>query len=799
MENITKELSKNIEEIKEEVLRTKKVSGIEPYLLEFSAELLGNILNKKVFLRDSGDNLQKRLFTIKKGDIFNISNLLDLGYTRVERVWCEGEISILGDVVVVWPFSTNNVLRISLLGEKIEEMALVDSQTRKKIKDVNERVFVSEGSKIYLGNEDASGEEIIDIVPRVSEEEYVDLELRSIPGIENFSNPKALKEILKNFRSRKFKIWYITDKRERIEKLVQKDILEMIDQVFTEQRNISTRGFVSQRNEVVVLTDLEVLGEIDLSNFEKANKGLDPNSIEILKKVTPGEYLVHEDHGIGKFVGVVEREKGFYIEISYAGEDKLYVPLSASEKLTKYIGAGKGKPILTGLNSGSWKRISQKASEHAEEIAKELLMLYAMRETAQSVFTLEDEDRESFKTFVEQFEYTDTDDQILATEQIEQDFKRGRPMDRLLVGDVGFGKTEIAMRAMFPVVNSGFQVAFLAPTTILVQQHLTVLRERFKNYPFNIQSLSRFSTEADKKRVLHGLKNGVVDIVVGTHSLLSDEVQFKNLGLLVVDEEQKFGVKQKEKIKGMRINSNVLSLTATPIPRTLNMALMGVRDISVLAVPPSGRKDIVNSFEHFNWDSIVNAIQKEMDRGGQVYFLHNRIGNILSIQKKLQELFPKAVVDVVHGQMGSKYLSSRMSDFVSRKTDILLCTTIIENGLDIPNANTLIVDDASKLGLSQMYQILGRVGRSLEQAYAYFFFDTLSENAVLRLDALRDSQSLGSGFLLSNRDLEIRGAGDILGKNQSGTINSVGYGLYTQMLSEAIEKIKAREQRITLL
>ena len=793
MENITKELSKNIEEIKEEVLRTKKVSGIEPYLLEFSAELLGNILNKKVFLRDSGDNLQKRLFTIKKGDIFNISNLLDLGYTRVERVWCEGEISILGDVVVVWPFSTNNVLRISLLGEKIEEMAVVDSQTRKKIKDVNERVFVSEGSKIYLGNEDASDEEIIDIVPRVSEEEYVDLELRSIPGIENFSNPKALKEILKNFRSRKFKIWYITDKRERIEKLVQKDILEMIDQVFTEQRKISTRGFVSQRNEVVVLTDLEVLGEIDLSNFEKANKGLDPNSIEILKKVTPGEYLVHEDHGIGKFVGVVEREKGFYIEISYAGEDKLYVPLSASEKLTKYIGAGKGKPILTGLNSGSWKRISQKASEHAEEIAKELLMLYAMRETAQSVFTLEDEDRESFKTFVEQFEYTDTDDQILATEQIEQDFKRGRPMDRLLVGDVGFGKTEIAMRAMFPVVNSGFQVAFLAPTTILVQQHLTVLRERFKNYPFNIQSLSRFSTEADKKRVLHGLKNGVVDIVVGTHSLLSDDVQFKNLGLLVVDEEQKFGVKQKEKIKGMRINSNVLSLTATPIPRTLNMALMGVRDISVLAVPPSGRKDIVNSFEHFNWDSIVNAIQKEMDRGGQVYFLHNRIGNILSIQKKLQELFPKAVVDVVHGQMGSKYLSSRMSDFVSKKTDILLCTTIIENGLDIPNANTLIVDDAPKLGLSQMYQIRGRVGRSLEQAYAYFFFDTLSENAVLRLDALRDSQSLGSGFLLSNRDLEIRGAGDILGKNQSGTINSVGYGLYTQMLSEAIEKIKARE------
>ena len=792
MENIAKELSKALKETKEEILRIKKVSGIEPYLLEFSAELLGNILSKKVFLRDGEENSQKGLFTIRKGDIFNISNLLNLGYSRVERVWCEGEISILGDVVIVWPFSTNNVLRISLLGEQIEGMAVVDSQTRKKIKDVGERVFVPEGSRIYLGNEDGVGEEVLDIVPRVSEEEYVDLQVRSIPGIENFSNAKILKEIVKNFKSRKFKIWYVTNKGARVDRLVQKDILQMVDAIFSKERNMFSRGFVSQRNKIVVLTDLEVLGEINLSNYEEVNKSLDPNSIEILKKVTPGEYLVHEDHGIGKFVGVVEGEKGSYIEISYAGEDKLYVPLSASEKLTKYIGAGKGRPVLTGLNSGSWKRISQKASERAEEIAKELLMLYAMRETSSSVFTFEDEDLDSFKTFVSQFEYTDTDDQILATEQIEQDFKKGRPMDRLLVGDVGFGKTEIAMRAMFPVVNSGFQVAFLAPTTILVQQHLTVLKERFKNYPFNIQSLSRFSSEAEREKVLHGLKNGVIDIVVGTHSLLADDIQFKNLGLLVVDEEQKFGVKQKERIKEMRVNSNVLSLTATPIPRTLNMALMGVRDISVLAVPPSGRKDIVNSFEHFNWDSIVKAIKKEMDRGGQVYFLHNRIGNILSIQSKLKELFPNAVVDVVHGQMGSKYLSERMSDFVSKKTDILLCTTIIENGLDIPNANTLIVDDASRLGLSQMYQIRGRVGRSLEQAYAYFFFDTLSENAVLRLDALRDSQSLGSGFLLSNRDLEIRGAGDILGKNQSGTINSVGYGLYTQMLSEAIEKIKSR-------
>jgi len=360
----------------------------------------------------------------------------------------------------------------------------------------------------------------------------------------------------------------------------------------------------------------------------------------------------------------------------------------------------------------------------------------------------------------------------------------------LLVGDVGYGKTEIAARAVFALVNAGYQVAILAPTTILVEQHLTVFRERFKNYPINISSLSRFSTPKEKEEVIEAMEKGTVDIVIGTHSLLGKRVTFKNLGLLVVDEEQKFGVKQKETIKKKRVDTNVLSLTATPIPRTLNMALSGIRDISVLATPPEGRKEVINHFGRFSWEGVSDAIEKELKRGGQVYFLHNRVSTIEFVYNKLTKKFPHAVVAIAHGQMGVQKLSKTMAAFVDGKIDVLVCTTIIENGLDIPTVNTLIVHDATMLGLSQMYQIRGRIGRSHTQAHAYFYFDNLKGDAQLRLEAIKESQELGSGFLLSNKDLEIRGAGDILGRNQSGTINSVGYGLYSQMLNNAVNRLK---------
>jgi transcription-repair coupling factor (superfamily II helicase) len=333
-------------------------------------------------------------------------------------------------------------------------------------------------------------------------------------------------------------------------------------------------------------------------------------------------------------------------------------------------------------------------------------------------------------------------------------------------------------------------VAILAPTTILVKQHLAVFKERFKNYPVNIVSLSRFSSKKEKEKVLDDLSKGLVDIVIGTHALLGKKVIFRKLGLLVIDEEQKFGVKQKEEIKKKRLDTNVLSMTATPIPRTLNMALSGIRDISVLATPPQGRKEIINHFERFNWDSVKNAIEVELKRNGQVYFLHNRVSTIEFVYNKLTKMFPHKVIGIAHGQMGVQKLSKTMDAFINGNIDILLCTTIIENGLDIPTVNTLIIQDATMLGLSQMYQIRGRIGRSTTQAHAYFYFDNLKGDAKLRLEAIKESQELGSGFLLSNKDLEIRGAGDILGRNQSGTINSVGYGLYSQMLAEAVKRVR---------
>ncbi|KKQ11068.1 MAG: Transcription-repair coupling factor [candidate division WS6 bacterium GW2011_GWC2_36_7] len=790
-------ISGDIRQFKEEILSKNKVSGVDSNYYELTAEILGKALNKRVWLLLSDlESTQEKILNIKLKEKFEIKKFLDLGYERVERVWNEGEVSILGDVVIVWPYSMNNVVRISLYGEEIENIDILDIHTRKKIRSVDTRLFLSSGVDIFLGNEEAAEDVNIKIMHRIGDQEdCVDLGIRTIPGIENFSNTKVVTEIIKNFRSRDFKIWYVTKDSKGFE---NNPLKMQIEEIFSTQGSLEkqlSRGFVLGATKTLVLTDLEILGEVDLFKYQKVDRNVDPSSVAILKKIIPGDFIVHEDHGIGKFGGIQERNGGQYIEIAYAGLDRLYVPLSAADKVTKYIGAGKKRPLLTGLNSGVWKRISLRAKEKVEEIAKELLQLYALRKTAQAPVMIDSEEAlDGFWTFASQFKFTDTDDQLLATKQIADDFQKDKPMDRLLVGDVGFGKTEMAMRAAYAVANAGYQVAVLAPTTILVEQHKMVFQERFKNYPFNIVSLSRFSTETEKAEVLKGLNNGVVDIVIGTHSLLSADVKFKNMGLLIVDEEQKFGVKQKEKLKEARVDTNVLSLTATPIPRTLNMALTGIRDISVLAIPPLGRKEIINHFEKFNWDSVLKAISKEMERNGQVYFLHNRVGNMQNIEQELKKLFPKANIQTAHGQMNVETLTRTMADFVDRKIDILICTTIIENGLDIPTANTLIIDDATKLGLSQMYQIRGRIGRSLEQGYAYFYYDTLQGDAEQRLTAIRDSQALGSGFLLSNRDLEIRGSGDILGRSQSGTINSVGYGLYTQILQEAVDDLR-RKQR----
>jgi transcription-repair coupling factor (superfamily II helicase) len=807
--NIINSLVERYEPLKNNILDSLKVSGVEYNYYELACEMLGVLLDRVVWLSieqekkedDRGDNKgkgvksRKSVVKIKRAELFNMEILLDLGYERVERVWNEGEISVLGDVIIIWPFSMTNLVRLSLFGEEIEEISVIDVESRRRIKEVKERTILGANSKLLVGNEESTKSTNITLVSNIVDDvKKVDLGIRSIPGVESHISKRGILEIVNNYKSRGYEVWYLTNSIEKYDLEVAKELRAMIDSLFGVRKGLQRsirKGFVSSVGKVLVLTDLEVLGQLDLSIYEKRNINMDPGTVEILKKIVPGDYIVHEDHGIGEFVKVITKEHGPYIEISYAGSDKLYVPLSASEKVTKYIGTGRKKPILTGLSSGVWRRISKKAKERAENIAKELLQLYALRESASSEVVIESEGSlKELEFFIEQFEFKDTDDQLLATKNIVDDLQDTKPMDRLLVGDVGYGKTEIAARAVFAVVNAGYQVAILAPTTVLVDQHFNVFKERFKQYGVNIASLSRFSCAKEKEKVKENLEKGTIDIVIGTHALLGKGVSFKKLGLLIIDEEQKFGVKQKETIKSKRVDTNVLSLTATPIPRTLNMALSGIRDISVLATPPEGRKEIINHFERFSWESVNAAISRELARGGQAYFLHNRVNTIEFVYSKLTKMFPHAVVGVAHGQMGVQKLPKTMDAFIKGNIDILVCTTIIENGLDIPTVNTLIIQDATMLGLSQMYQIRGRIGRSHTQAYAYFFFDNLKGDAQLRLEAIKESQELGSGFLLSNKDLEIRGAGDILGRNQSGTINSVGYGLYSQMLAREVQKLK---------
>lgn len=775
---------------------SKYYTQIEEGLEEIFAEVIGKKLKSSVYVsRVENDDSKIDSVGLVVGESLKISRLLNLGYSRVERVWEEGEFSVLGDVLMVWPFGMKHLLRVSFMVDEIESIEIVESGNRRKIKNISAKELFSKNFNTVVGNETFSKSKLLYITDNIEprDGEYK-VGLRRIPGIYNYTDLHTTKRIIKNYKNLGYKVWYLSRNFERFQKSLT-GFEEYIDKYFEANSSLEKkldRGFIYEKSKLLLLTDLEVLGEIDISELKKDSKKIDVGTLEILKKIIPGDYLVHEDHGIGIFKGVVEKKDLRYLDIHYARNDRLLIPFTALEKVTKYIGAGRKKPKLTGLNSGVWSRISSTAKKEADSIARELLQLYALRSTTKTPQIISnDGQREDFWNFVNKFEFQDTEDQLVSTNHILEDFQKDNPMDRLLVGDVGFGKTEIAMRAAFAVVNAGFQVAILAPTTILVRQHLTVFKERFEGYPFTIESLSRFNSKKEREKILSSLENGGIDIIIGTHSLLSKSVKFKDLNLIIVDEEQKFGVKQKEHLKGLRLNSNILSMTATPIPRTLNLSLMGIRDISVLVTPPLGRKEIINEFNKFSWKEVERIVKRELDRGGQVFYLHNRVSTIQSVQARLNRIFPNSVVEILHGQMNPKRIEQTMETFISGEIDILLCTTIIENGLDIPNVNTLIVDDINIFGLSQLYQIRGRIGRGSKQAYACFMFERLKGDSLSRLKAIKEAQNLGSGYILSNRDLEIRGAGDILGRNQSGTINSIGYGLYTRLLTEAVARLKA--------
>ncbi len=512
----------------------------------------------------------------------------------------------------------------------------------------------------------------------------------------------------------------------------------------------------------------------------------------------PGDYIVHIEHGVGRFSGVANMNAGGitreYMLIEYADGDRLYVPTDQIDRIERYIGAGDRQPTLNRLGSIEWIKTKQRARESAVEIAEELLEIYAAREIVDGFAYSPDN---IWQTELEaSFPYVETPDQISAISQIKEDMSQSRPMDRLVCGDVGYGKTEVALRAAFKAVMDGRQVAVLVPTTILAQQHYDTFKERLAAFPVRIGSLSRFKNRKEQLEIAEGIADGSVDIAIGTHRLIQKDITFKNLGLLIIDEEQRFGVNHKEHFKRFRKEVDVLTLSATPIPRTLNLSLAGVRDMSVMETPPEERLPIKTHVAEYNEQIVREAIVREMERNGQVFFVHNRVQSIGILAEKLRILVPEARIAVGHGQMPEDTLEQVMSDFARGNIDVLLCTTIIESGLDVPNANTLIINQADRLGLTQLYQLRGRVGRGANIAYAYFLYDKgkrLTADADQRLRTIYEATELGAGFGIAMKDLEIRGAGNILGVHQSGHINSVGFNLYTQLLSEAVNELKSRK------
>ncbi len=559
-------------------------------------------------------------------------------------------------------------------------------------------------------------------------------------------------------------------------------------------------GFEYPEYKLCLISDKEVFGEAKrkLKKTKAKKKGI--AKIKSFAELKPGDYVVHANHGIGVYKGIKQIEvaghKRDYLDIVYDKGDKLYVPVDQLDLIQKYVGSEGKSPKVNKLGSAEWQKAKAKVRKSINEIAEDLVKLYAMRTTVKGhKFS---KDTEWQKQFEDEFPYDETPDQLSSLEEIKADMESDKPMDRLLCGDVGYGKTEVALRAAFKAVMDGKQVALLVPTTILAEQHYKNMKNRFSDFPIKIDMVSRFRTAKEQKETLQKVKEGNVDILVGTHRLVSKDIQFKDLGLLIVDEEQRFGVKQKEKIKNIKKNVDVLTLSATPIPRTLHMSLSGVRDISVIETPPEERYPVQTYVVEQNDQLIRDAILREIGRGGQVYFVYNRVENIDAIAKYVQNLVPESKVGVIHGQMAERQLEQEMFNFMDQTYNVLVCTTIIETGMDIQNVNTIIVYDADKMGLSQLYQLRGRVGRSNRIAYAYLLYTkdkVLTEVAEKRLKALKDFTELGSGFKIAMRDLEIRGAGNMMGSSQHGHMAAIGYDLYCRMLEDTVKLIKGEIQK----
>ncbi len=642
-----------------------------------------------------------------------------------------------------------------------------------------------------------------------NEKEVIHFESRSLITYDNsFDN---LMSDLEKWRKKDYRIVIISPSQTRARRIAsnlsQNDIPAFFSQdkkrkllpkeIMVTVGNI-TEGFEIKESALTVISESDIFKD-KKNKKKKSLPKYSGDKINGLNEITVGDYVVHERHGIGIYKGIEKVETDGrlkdYINIEYGDGGKLFIPVEQLDKIGKYAGKEAKKPKLNKLGGTEWEKVRAKVRSHVDDLAKELINLYAARQSVKGFKY--PPDTEWQKEFEEMFPYEETPDQMKAIEETKADMESDKIMERLICGDVGFGKTEIAIRAAFKAVQSDKQVAYLVPTTILAQQHYETFTERMKKYPVNIKMLSRFCTAKEQKEAIAGLKNGTVDIIIGTHRLLSKDVEYKNLGLLIIDEEQRFGVRHKEKIKQMKNNVDVLTLTATPIPRTLHMSLIGLRDISLLEEAPVDRRAIQTYVMEYDREFVKEAINRELTRNGQVYYVYNRVNNIENITMELQAMLPDARVAFAHGKMKERELEQIMHEFINKEIDVLVSTTIIETGLDIPNVNTIIIHDAENFGLSQLYQLRGRVGRSSRTAYAFLMYrrdKMIKEVAQKRLQAIREFTDLGSGYKISMKDLEIRGAGNLLGADQSGHMEAVGYDLYCKMLGDAIKRQSGLEQ-----
>ena len=623
------------------------------------------------------------------------------------------------------------------------------------------------------------------------------------------SSFELLTRDLKKLKRTGYRVILVSGSRTRAKRLAEDlrdyDLSSFYSEEMERQVNpgeiMVTCGYIAEGYEYPMLK-FTVISESDIfgkKKKKKKRKTYEGKKIQEFAELKPGDYVVHENHGLGIYQGIekveVDTVTRDYMKISYADGGILYIPATQMDLIQKYAGADTKPPKLNKLGTPQWKKTKGQVKKAVQLIAKDLVKLYATRQQTEGY--VYGPDTVWQREFEEMFPFEETEDQLRAIEDTKKDMESTKIMDRLICGDVGYGKTEIAIRAAFKAVQEGKQVVYLVPTTILAQQHYNTFIQRFKDFPVRVDLMSRFRTQAQQKKTVEDLKKGLVDIVIGTHRVLSKDVGYKDLGLLIIDEEQRFGVTHKEKIKKLRENIDVLTLTATPIPRTLHMSLIGIRDMSVLEEAPMDRMPIQTYVMEYNDEMVREAIERELARGGQVYYVYNRVENIADLALRVQKLVPDARVSYAHGQMNEHQLEDIMYDFINGDIDVLVSTTIIETGLDIANANTMIIQDADRFGLSQLYQLRGRVGRSNRMAYAFLLYQRdkmLKEVAEKRLAAIREFTDLGSGFKIAMRDLEIRGAGNLLGESQSGHMAAVGYDLYCKMLNEAVSQLKGEKE-----